>query len=168
MAEVDVSVGSQGTGGPPNWLFFSGVYTAILLAGIAVGFALIVMADIDLPGVLGLAMFYLAVSIAGKRYRDAAKGQWSRQDRHRLAMVYNGASFFISGVGAAILAIFDPSIRDLGGMLGEAWFAVFMVVVLTVLVFVQYGLARWALAQLNKNADRRAAKAEQTAILGKQ
>lgn len=128
-------------------MFFAGVYFACLVASLIFNFALIKLANIDLPSIMGLIIFYLSAHWGGSRYGARSSWRWDRSERHVLAVRYSATALAISLLLAAPVVAFSPELR---AMPMSAWLLAALVTPLY--AWAQYGVARWVFAKIDERA----------------
>ena len=132
-----------------NLIIFAGVYVVAMLLYLAVSEALVRFANFELPGVTGLAVFYVAASYAGQRYASKSGWTWGRPDRHTLALWYSISAIALSFLIALPLMAIAPEVRAL-----PLWAWLLVAVITPFYAWVQYGVARWAFGLIMKQMPK--------------
>ncbi|MGZ8364330.1 MAG: ABZJ_00895 family protein [Caulobacteraceae bacterium] len=144
-----------------NWKYFSAVYSMSLLGvgSLLVMLEYLLQRGLDSSGIIaGIAVFVVAVQLAGQRYMKSRHNNWSREDRHQLALVYVGLSFLISAVAVTIMEVV---VTFLGGhsswaaYLNHPTFWVIVPIAFGGVFAVYYGAARWTLGSVERTAASR-------------
>lgn len=140
----------------PNWRYFSAVYAACVLLGVIVSVALEMLTRFEMPSAFSIALFFVAASIAGKRYAEGLAWDWTRDERLRLALVYAVASVFVSCLFAipvfGLSIVFAPA--EAPSPYADPLLLGFTLLAMPFVGLLNYAMARFAFGSVMKQAAK--------------